>query len=534
MSPNSQMETPDSQSDLGSLAALESGFNLSVQIPGPATVEIPAEIWMAIFESYAASYWDPLQNDLETIRKGTEQLMVAHLPLMLVSRTWHDLVVATPAMWAVVAFHMGPPLTAGDAYAVVARQLERSKQCGLQVALSAPLASYSDAMNLEDYAPALELLFSASGRFVSLHLLDVYTLQSGPTAAQWLHLPRHLPRLQRLEITKTTGVPAVVSNDSPFWEAVQRAPLRHLRLERMESASFPLRVLVSLETSDNSALLDTLSSEGCCVQHAHLLPGLFTINSSDQRPNTTLKTLTVDGNSDTATLFLLNLKAVCLLELELCNFDGNFWVLCQSPRVINALKESYSSISSLVLHGIDYSLDVNEQHLRETLQALPRVRILDVSDYFLEINEVICLNKFPLHVLHSMPNVDKGNHTTDLTAIQQVNPPKLLPLLTTLIYRVDPRITEHHWRELEFPSEMRDAMVRGLRTTTLRAISDVVNGRIHNSSATQPDYNYAKSCWKVFDVHGLDVDLQHERVKWFAEVVERTEKQHGLRIRLRK
>ncbi|KAF7329721.1 F-box domain-containing protein [Mycena kentingensis (nom. inval.)] len=533
-------------SDSARLAAPGCASNFSVlAVSKGLSTHIPVEIWMAIFEMHASICWKDRAPDLDANKTDIKRLMAAHHPLMLVCRVWRDIAVATPSLWTVVAFHLGPQpesLAVKHAYPVIARQLERSKGFGLEGGLSATFNG-TDLLDLKSYTPALELLFSASARFVSLFLTDVYALRSrgpGPGAAlQRLHLPTNFPRLQRLSFIQEGGAFAKPSGDAPFWNAVQRAPtLRYFRMSRVEDISVPLGVLDDLDASTARCLLWNLSRAECRVQNAELLPGPPSIQTYEPQSNATLKRLTVDGRNDDAVMLLTQFNPSALVQLRIHNFDGDVWTEAHNGRLVLPviLATNYASIQHLALHAIDYSKDAYEAGLKAVLQGLPLIRILDVSDCFRDglgdYGEGVVLNQFPLHVLSTLrPPDDADAKDHDPTTLQPPAPSQLpLPLLERLTYRVEPRIFEH--RGMQFPGWMKDAFVRDSYTMTLRAVLEVVSARMRmrNEAGGGGDRG-REGHWKAVDVYGLDAELRAGTAKWFAGEVEKTEKEFGVRLR---
>lgn len=414
---------------------------------------VPTKIWSSIFD---------IQGQLRRadLLLDSNERMSVHFSLMLVSRTWRDIVVSTPALWSFISLHMGRGffcLPVNVAQTQVNLRLSRSKQHLLDIVVVTAHSFNSE--DLVPYSAILERLLGDSRRINSL-VLDM--------RIPFPILPKLSTPFENLRSLNISGTGFCIGDsDEDFWNEITRAPINSLSLKtaKPKHTEFAWTQIHELRTNDVALLMERLNAPEKSLRRVEL------IGHSESGPdgqnigriqNSAVRSLHIHCPHSGSVLVLRNLEFPELQELSLEDCDHINWRENIGPNLFRFL--SRTRIQSLTLN-IDLSNEIGM--LQDIFGSLLHLRHLDVSDFWTD-GDMTPLSEdhehwfeFPLSILRSS------------------NEP-LLPVLESFAYRVFPR---------RFTGSFfsHSAFVRDLGFMQfLQEVDDLLNNRMNRSSKKSP------------------------------------------------
>ncbi|KAF7288428.1 F-box domain-containing protein [Mycena chlorophos] len=516
----------------------------------PGFAGLPVEICTAIFEAHTnllrIEAKDPLSQ--QAGRAG----MQAHHPLMLVCRAWHDLILATPALWAKItvvisAFHF---LTVAPIdRASIERHLSLSKNYPLDVEIiltvtadhGLPSRSYPQI----SWLPVLRSVLEHSQRFRSFRIEDF--------DGQMLILPMDLPLLRAIDLTGENGGPSGWTHQ--LWSSSWRSMLdsvsvfampsvpalpdslawRHIR--RFKTDRLDLLLYCLQEDSKNLeevALVDRSVPLGSPVEDDHdsdeggtaaaaapKTPGLTVVHHS-------LQSLTLDGSTPGAAELLRKGSFPALTELHLLRFPNTFL-----PFDYLRHRMHYRNLLKLTLHDVnirqaDESMSPRTAgNIYHALNNLTSLRVLYISDS-LTAKKPRPTCEFPLEVLTRPPTGAPGS--------------MVLPRLQAIRYTLFPmaeksgklaRSTAESFAKGFINARLR-SVLRFVEARMRHRFSRAVEAQTHTGSITETkelEVFAVRVEGMAVDVGEMAVDVGETAFAWFGERAKVLERSYGVKLR---
>ncbi|KAF7310300.1 hypothetical protein MIND_00404000 [Mycena indigotica] len=479
----------------------------------PRPPALPFEVWSMIFEMHNAHCRASPSASEES---KTRRVMMAHYPLMAVSRTWKDVVMSTTSLWAWIMIEMGWNRRNDAAQAVVetvvSRHLQRSKLHPLHIFLS-NRGKYVESKQ----SSLIHRIFREAHRFQTLDLTNVSTI--------WLKDFR-VPQLEFLALRETGDNLKLrtYTRSRVFWNAIELAPLRRFSVQCIYHDSLLIirHTLGSLDDRGHRHIyLDVLEAPDSPILEAELVPKFVKLSDLLVFGNTQPHSLTLHGKHRAVLRIISRFNSTKLEQLVLKDSAPSSWMghLESWGRAALIDIHKYSHLQRLSLENINFSGDWQGNTLAVLLRPLAQLQRLDVSDYFAFTHPgsfEAC--RFPLTGL--LLGAEDDNRQGVVPMGPRV---PFLPALDTLTYRVDSRIGPHH--AATFPPDLAAAFLRDATTTVLKSIAALVEGwkrlRTEADAPVLGDLIKQREVmpgWTTFVITGLEaVDFGESHFPWFGE-----------------
>ncbi|KAF7288420.1 F-box domain-containing protein [Mycena chlorophos] len=520
----------------------------------PGFAGFPVEICTAIFEAHTNLHRIEAKDPL-TAQAG-RVVMRAHHRLMLVCRAWHDIILATPALWAKIIAVLSAPH--GIAFSIahfdrvcIERHLSLSKNYPLDVEIVLSAKAANPGLPSQS-APQMSSVPVLLGILEHAHRIRSFRIENFD--GQMLILPMQMPLLRAIDLTGENGSTCWTHQLwSTSWTAMldsvsvfampslpaRRDSLAWRHIRRFESDRLDLLLCCLRENSKNLEEVSLVNRSIPLGSPADSTPDSSATAAETKMPriadlagivHDSLTSLTLDG----LTLGAAELLDSCsrsfpaLTELNLQRFPDTFL-----PFHNLGTGQHYRSLRKLTLHDVNirqagdspgafHTAPAGDLH--HALSNLASLRVLYISDS-LTATKPAPTCPFPLEVLTRPPT----------GSLVSGPGPMVLPRLQELRYTLFPMAEKRG----KLAHSTAEAFAKGFVNARLRSVLRFVEARMKDrfSRAVEARNSESKEL-EVFavKVEGMVVDSDVGRPElafaWFRQRAKVLERSYGVKLRL--
>nr|GAT43477.1 predicted protein [Mycena chlorophos] len=521
----------------------------------PGFAGFPVEICTAIFEAHTNLYRIEAKDPLSA--HAGRVVMRAHHRLMLVCRAWHDIILATPALWAKIIAVLSSPH--GIAFSIahfdricIERHLALSKNYPLDVEIVLSAKAANPGLPSQS-APQMSSVHVLLGILEHAHRIRSFRIENYD--GQMLILPMQMPLLRAIDLTGENGSTCWTHQ---LWSTSWTAMLDSVSVFAMPSLparrdSLASRHIRQFETDRLDLLLCCLRENSKNLEEVALVNRSVPVGSpadsdsgSTGAAETNLRTparadlagiihhsltsLTLDGLTPGAAELLdsCSRSFPSLTELHLQRFPDTFL-----PFHNLGTGPHYRTLRKLTLHDVNIRQAGDSPgafhpapsgDLHHALSNLTSLRVLYISDS-LTATKPAPTCPFPLEVLTRPPT---GTLVSGPGSM-------VLPRLQEIRYTLFPMAEKRG----KLAHSTAEAFAKGFVNARLRSVLRFVEARMKDrfSRAVEAKDSETKEL-EVFavKVEGMVVDSEvggpELAFAWFRQRAKVLERSYGVKLRL--